>query len=823
MANYTVGNLQLNITSKAMDIKKSLSDVSRGLKSVKKSVEDISIENLTKIEKTFSTISRSIFSLSAGINTLSNFKENVRNFTRGFTNLSETIDKIDNANLEKIKTTFTTLAESVKPFTEEIANVKEEIIALNGIVGNSSGIATIIKDKNKKERDEIKDEKERQKNYTLSSFASQYFPIAKKEDKPPVELSTTAQSASKFFNKTSDALSITKALSEKATEVGRNFSLAFTNSLGKVKSFNGVLKKTGAFLNRIGMIVTYRAIRAAMSAITKSVGDAMNEMAKYSNELNDALSEINSSAKVMSASIVQIIVPLIEIAAPYIRDISVWIAEFTNQVSKSIAVLKGQSTYLKINTDFLKDYRSALNSLTLSYDKFNSLGSGNDFSGLYAKENIGAEIGDGTDSGAELEREISSFVSGLMAVLIGVPLALGVILCMFGNFGAGIPLIAIGAAAIAAATDASINGYLTEEISNNLLKIESIVAISLLAIGALLIFFGNPVLGIGLIAGSAFVINRANATASEGNVSDEVKSKFYVLETIIGGSSLVIGTLLTIGGFYTLGIPLIAVGAYATGKGAANLIEQDGDITEEVKSTIAAISQIVGAASIVIGIILCVTGVGIPIGIGLIAAGLAATVTGIALKPTALLDMIKGWWDAIVDWWNNTALPGIKGVPIALANVFIFAFNGIADFFVGFVNGIIDIINILIKSAGMVASWFGAETENWGINKLDPDDFKFNYMEFAKGGLPDKGTMFLAGEAGAEVVYNGSNNQSGVANVDQLTQAFFNALVQANNAGVLGATDNGTVYIDGNKVGEIVASSKGFQSEGVRVGILNRR
>ena len=72
---------------------------------------------------------------------------------------------------------------------------------------------------------------------------------------------------------------------------------------------------------------------------------------------------------------------------------------------------------------------------------------------------------------------------------------------------------------------------------------------------------------------------------------------------------------------------------------------------------------------------------------------------------------------------------------------------------------------------------------------------------YKNGGLPDKGTMFLAGEAGAEIVYNNPNGQSGVVNVAQIKQAMYQALVE------YGRTSGGNdrpieVYLDGEKVYE---------------------
>lgn len=71
--------------------------------------------------------------------------------------------------------------------------------------------------------------------------------------------------------------------------------------------------------------------------------------------------------------------------------------------------------------------------------------------------------------------------------------------------------------------------------------------------------------------------------------------------------------------------------------------------------------------------------------------------------------------------------------------------------------------------------------------------------KFAEGGLPDKGTMFIAGEAGAEMVYNTPSGQSGVANIQQIEQAMYGALVRyGKTQGANGQAIE--VYLDGEKV-----------------------
>ena len=83
----------------------------------------------------------------------------------------------------------------------------------------------------------------------------------------------------------------------------------------------------------------------------------------------------------------------------------------------------------------------------------------------------------------------------------------------------------------------------------------------------------------------------------------------------------------------------------------------------------------------------------------------------------------------------------------------------------------------------------------------------------ANGGLPDKGTMFVAGEAGAEMVYNMPSGQSGVANISQIQQAMYNALVQYGREN-RGEDTPININIDGQKVFEATRRTAGRRGLG---------
>lgn len=70
---------------------------------------------------------------------------------------------------------------------------------------------------------------------------------------------------------------------------------------------------------------------------------------------------------------------------------------------------------------------------------------------------------------------------------------------------------------------------------------------------------------------------------------------------------------------------------------------------------------------------------------------------------------------------------------------------------------------------------------NPNIKNLLPETRKW-LSPFADGGLPDKGSMFIAGEAGAELVTNIGGGQSAVMNMEQLQSAITRGMIVALSA-----------------------------------------
>ncbi len=86
---------------------------------------------------------------------------------------------------------------------------------------------------------------------------------------------------------------------------------------------------------------------------------------------------------------------------------------------------------------------------------------------------------------------------------------------------------------------------------------------------------------------------------------------------------------------------------------------------------------------------------------------------------------------------------------------------------------------------------------NWNLSDYISNLQLNRTPTYANGGKVDRGTMFVAGEAGTEVVSN-TNGITEVTNVKQMEQSFYNALVR------YGSSNNGkievTLNLDGEKV-----------------------
>ena len=423
------------------------------------------------------------------------------------------------------------------------------------------------------------------------------------------------------------------------------------------------------------------------------------------------------------------------------------------------------------------------------------------------------------------------------AILSGASLAVGAILAFTGiNLPLGIALMAVGAVSLGAAI-AMNTDKLSDEVKGVIATITTAVSLAFLAIGAILAFTGvNIPLGIALIAGGAVTMGTA-VVPNWDSLSESVKETISRITEVVGGALLALGAILAFSGAnIPLGIGFMLVGAASLGTAIALNWES---VTEALRGPVGTITNIVSGALLVLGAILAFSGANIPLGIALMLAGAGGLATTTALN-----------WDSVVD---NIKTPVGKLVTILSGALLvigaILAFSG-----VGLPLGV---ALMLTGAAGLVSSvtvnWKSIQKKideviegirkgvsgmlNWAIDGLN----EIFYIEYdglviagveiipsfdvqllkipkiplmAEGGFPEQGQMFIAREAGAEMVGN-IGRRTAVANNDQIVAGIAGGVAEANGEQnallreqnsllrALLEKDSG-VYLDGKRITDSV-------------------
>ena len=441
----------------------------------------------------------------------------------------------------------------------------------------------------------------------------------------------------------------------------------------------------------------------------------------------------------------------------------------------------------------------------------------------------------------KMEGDLESTVSTITTIVSGASLGLGAVLAFTGaNIPLGIGLMAVGAVGLASQIAMNTDA-LPDEVKDVVAVITTVVSEAMLAVGAILAFSGvNIPLGIALLAGGALAMG-ASVIPNWDSLSKNVRNTISKIMVIVGGALLAVGALLAFTGVgIPLGIGLMLVGAASLGTAVAL---NWNSIVTSMQGTLGKVLAIIGAASMVIGAILLFTGVGIPLGLGLLLGGAASLGTAVAFNWSAITNKVKeicntiketvsGMWTKVKNG-GKAAWEGIKSVFSSVGTFFkdtftnaweavkkVFStggkiFDGIKD---GIVSAFKAIVNGIIKGINKVVSapfnGINAALEKIrDIDILGVEPFKNlktvsvpQIPLLAQGGFPEMGQMFIAREAGAELVGN-IGGRTAVMNNDQIVESVSAGVYQAVLAALGSNTDDGgntniVINLDGEKIYE---------------------
>ena len=377
---------------------------------------------------------------------------------------------------------------------------------------------------------------------------------------------------------------------------------------------------------------------------------------------------------------------------------------------------------------------------------------------------------------------LASPLSRVGLLVSGATLALGAVLAFSGCMPLGIALMAIGATSLVSVMALNWNG-LSDEIQNVIAIITTVVSVAFLAIGAALAFSGaNIPLGLALLAAGAVTMGTA-IMPNWNDLSDNVQQKISMITTVVGGALLAVGAILALSGVaLPLGLGLMAAGALSLG--AVATLNWDF-VVNSIKKVVSVITGILSGALIVLGVLLCLSGAGVGLGLAVLAAGLSLSYAAWTLDDNPITRFVRQMANSIIGLVN--------GVIDAINDMFHIQFNGLS------------VMGIMLIPA-------------FDIRLVDIPHIPF----FEDGGFPNEGQLFIAREAGAEMVGT-MGRRTAVANNDQIVEGI-SAGVSVANDGVIAAIyallnvveeKDFSVNIGDNQIGE--SYDRYNRARGVRV------
>lgn len=497
---------------------------------------------------------------------------------------------------------------------------------------------------------------------------------------------TNAELTNRYLNMTAVVASKTGRTVEDVQERIRSGLLGNTEAIEDLGIFVNVktIEMTDAF-QRMANGKSWEQLDAYTQQQIRSMAILEQATAKYGDEVADTSATIrnrykaayedfqNSWGNIVNTvllPVLEILTKIFDIATRGLNNLS----GRSGQILENSEVLTETSEQTAENiekqTKNQKDLNKEMKKTLAGFDDIQILSAktaDNTSGGLdIGLQGLGVDLGGNAPDGSSYVEEIDETLTAIMGIVALSLAAVGLILLFTGHIGWGIGFIIAGATTLTV-TMASASEFGYDGIIQMITTIMGVAGGALLALGIILLWIGGVVgtpIAIGMIiAGGALIVSAIAAQAAFS--PDDIAAWLSLIMGIAGGALLALGVILCMVGSIPMGVGMIIAGAVSL----VSAVELNFDaIVEAIRGPLGTIMAIIGYFSLVIGIILCVTGVGIPIGIALIAAGAASLVTVVALNWDAIWDAITGTFNAIIDWIKTYGLL-VLGIILCLTGV----------------------------------------------------------------------------------------------------------------------------------------------------------
>lgn len=348
----------------------------------------------------------------------------VKNLATAISLLNKNLQAFDNAKFTKV---FENMSKGLDPFVKKIENVSNALASLATIV-SKGGLDKAV--------NEVSGKVPELKTETISDSGRKSEPVQAVQGQAE-ELQETTNKAKSLGSSILDITNKSDILRKKLEMINAEMQKSGLSEkqLVQLKSqqlsiqeqiANAEGKKPKVpfsnLLKSFGSIAVYRAIRTVIKEITQAFTEGIGGLARYNSEVNQSMTKLTSNFAQVKASIsVALYQPLIAIE-PIITAVSQSIVHLSNGLSFLFAKLRGANTYMKINTQYLKDYKSALDGTLLSFDTFETLGKGQgiDYSQMFeevetASSSFANELGN--------VKNILLEIAGILSAIAGYKIA----------------------------------------------------------------------------------------------------------------------------------------------------------------------------------------------------------------------------------------------------------------------------------------------------------------------------------------------------------------------------------------------------------------
>ena len=558
----------------------------------------------------------------------------------------------------------------------------------------------------------------------------------------------------------------------------------------------------GKLMDSFKRIAYYRVIRSVIKSITQAFTEGLEKAYLFSSGIvgeghrfAEAMDNMKSATNQMKGQLGSAFISLLTAIEPILISIINLVTRAADAISQLLAAFTGttyiraQATAAQFSDAMSKGARAAKEwkNQLMGFDVINRLeepskggggGGTNPLEGYKFEETpINENFLKVADTIKRIVATIQEELPKIDGILALFPLALGAILTFSGaNIPLGLALMAAGAYKIA--TDANQDwSNLSGKVQMAIGEIMAILGWGLMAVGAILLFSGvKPALGLGLIA-AGVTMNGAIAM-NWSNMPAQIQSVVNKIMLILGGASLAIGVLLAFACPAKLPLALGLIIAGASTLATSALLNWDY-LQKQIEDKISGILMIGGALLAAVGVALLFMGHPV-LGLSMILAGFTAFGVG--------RSMVN--WDET----PNKILQRIESIRQGL--------QGLCQW----IQSVLDGFSLIFQANGGGYSQFSG----WAADV-------HSITGRASGGYVPNGELFVAQERGPEMIGT-IGGRTAVANNDQIVEAIKAGVYEAVVSGMSGSGGNNQPIIITMDGKEIARTTTKYQNQMARAG-----